>query len=361
MADTRAASGLTVQQWNDRFFTEYFQENLFRNEMGTSTNSVIQVNEDLRSKKGESVTFALTNRLTGEGVSGVETMVGNEEALQTRSFKLDIIERGNAVVVPSQDEQFSAISLRQAARGALMDWAQENTRDRIIDAMASINGVNYGDATEVQKDAWLVDNADRVLFGDAKANNASNDHSAALGAVTAAMTLGSAELSLMKRIALTANPKIRPMRSASSGRRYYVAYAHPFTFRDLKSDSTIQQAQRDVGIIAQNEKLFQGGDIMWDGVIVKELDDMTLLEGVGDSGIDLAPVFFCGAQALGYGINRRWESRQRKEDDYGRKFGIGIFEMGNFAKLRFGTGEGDTTDPKDHGMVTGYFPAVADS
>ena len=38
----------------------------------------------------------------------------------------------------------------------------------------------YGTASEAQKDAWLVDNADRVLFGAAKSNNSSNDHSASL-------------------------------------------------------------------------------------------------------------------------------------------------------------------------------------
>jgi hypothetical protein len=30
------------------------------------------------------------------------------------------------------------------------------------------------------------------------------------------------------------------------------------------------------------------------------------------------------------------------------------------AKLRFGTGSGDTDDTKDHGVATGYVAAVAD-
>ena len=43
--------------------------------------------------------------------------------------------------------------------------------------------LDYGTATETQKVAWLVDNADRVLFGAAKSNNSSNDHSASLANV----------------------------------------------------------------------------------------------------------------------------------------------------------------------------------
>ena len=56
----------------------------------------------------------------------------------------------------------------------------KDTETLIIQALASINGVNYAIATEGQKDAWLVDNADRVLFGAAAAGY--TDHSADLGA-----------------------------------------------------------------------------------------------------------------------------------------------------------------------------------
>jgi len=50
----------------------------------------------------------------------------------------------------------------------------------VISALGSINGVAYGSASESAKDAWLVDNADRVLFGAAVGNNSANDHSASL-------------------------------------------------------------------------------------------------------------------------------------------------------------------------------------
>lgn len=360
MALTNAASGLTVQQWDDEFFLEYIQGNRFASEMGTSENSIVQVKEDLTSKKGESVTFALANRLSGDGVTGNETLTGSEEKLITRSHKVEIVERGNGVEVSNTDEQYSAISLRMAAKSALRTWAEENTRDRIIAAMASINGVAYGSATEVQKDAWLADNADRVLFGDALGNNSSNDHSASLANVTSAMSLDTGAISLMKRMALTASPKIRPYMSKNKGRRYYCAYVHPRAFRDLQSDTALQQAQREVSLKMQNEKLFEGGDLYWDGVIIKELDDITVLSGVGDSSIDLAPVFFCGAQAVGYAINRRWYSTEDSRD-HGRFKSCGVFAFDGFEKLRFGTGNADTDNRKDHGMVTGYFPAVADS
>jgi N4-gp56 family major capsid protein len=368
MADTSAATGLTVQQWDDKFFKEYFQENRFKSEMGTSENSIIHVKE-FGAEKGKTMTWALVNRLTGTGVTGSSTLEGNEEDMDSRSFTIDIVKRRHAVRVSDQEEQYSAIGLRNAAKMVLKDWAVENTRDRIITAMHQINGVDYASATEAQKDAWLDDNTDRVLFGAVQSNlstsspagGATYDHSASLAAVDSSADVFSTSIaSVMKRMALTATPRVRPIRSTSTGRRYYVAYCHPYVFRDLKSDTTLQQAQRDVGLRMQNEKLFQGGDVEWDGIIFKEIDDMPVLTGVGNGTIDVSPVFFCGAQAVAYGIKKRWYSTEEKFD-YGDKHGCAINEFGNFGKMTFGTGEGDTTDLKDNGIVTGYMSCVADA
>lgn len=362
MADTVSVAGLTPQQWDAKFFTEYFQESLFKNEMGTSENAIIQVKEDLAGKPGDSITFSLVNAMSGAGVTGTSTLEGNEEAIDTRSQKVTITKRRNAFRVAEQDEQYSAISLREAGKVVLKNWSHENTRDRIIAALSSINGTAYASVSEANKDAWLVDNADRVLFGAAQSNNSSNDHSASLANIDATNDKLSAGIAgVMKRMALTASPKIRPVSSAKTGRRYYTCYVHPYTFRDLKSDATISAAQRDVGLRMQNEKLFKGGDIEWDGIIFKELDDIPVLSGVGASSIDVAPVFFCGAQALGYGIRRRWWTVE-EQFDYDDKKGVSVNAFDGIEKLTFGTNaSADTGDLKDHGLVTGYMACVADA
>lgn len=362
MATTSAATGLTVQQWDDRFFTEYLGNNPFKAYMGTGTSSIIQVKENLTKKKGDSITFALVNKLTGSANDGTSSLDGNEEALGSRSHKLTVALRRNAVSVLEFEEQKSAIALRNAARDQLMDWAMEQDIDRVVDQLYSKNGVAYGSASEANKDAWLVDNADRVLFGAAKSNNSANDHSASLLNIDGTNDkLTSSALSLMKRIALTADPKIRPIRMGPDNKRYFVVFAHPLCFRDLKTDSTITQAQREVTLGKQNNKLFQGGDIEWDGMIVHEVDDMDTLSGVGAASIDVGGVFLCGAQAMGLGIAKRWQSRTKNESDYGNEDGVGIVSIDGLDKMTFGSGTGDTDDLKDHGVVTGYFAAVADS
>jgi N4-gp56 family major capsid protein len=360
MADSAAATGLTVKQWDAKYFKEYLQENPFSRYMGSGPNSIIQVKEDLTKKKGDAIHYALVNRLTNAAVSGSSTLEGNEEDMDSRSHELTIDQFRNAVRVPAFEDQKSAIPLRNAARDVLMDWSMEHTRDLVISALGSINGVAYGTANETQKDAWLVDNADRVLFGAAKGNNASNDHSAALLEIdNTADKLTPGALSLMKRMALEASPKIRPIR-VNDDKRFFVAFAGPRTFRDLKNDSTITQAQRDVSVIMQNNKLFMGGDVHWDGIIVHEVDDIGVIAGAGAGGIDVAPVYMCGAQALGAGFAKRWESKV-EEFDYGDKYGVATRAWYNIEKLNFGSGSADTDDLKQHGVVTGYFAAVADS
>ncbi|MCJ8336137.1 MAG: DUF4043 family protein [Epibacterium sp.] len=362
MAQTQAATGLTPQQWDDKFFREYLRNNPFKPYMGKGTNSIIQVKEDLTKKRGDSLTYALVNKLTGTENDGTSKLEGNEEALGSRSHKLTVGLRRHGVSVLEFEEQESAIGLRNAAKDQLMDWAMETDVERVVTQLYSINGVAYGTATETQKDAWLVDNADRVLFGAAKSNNSSNDHSASLANIDATndkLTPGA--LSLMKRMALSASPKIRPIRIESENKRFFVVFAHPLAFRDLKENATIQQAQREVSVAKHNNKLFQGGDLYWDGMIIHEVDDMTTLSGVGAASIDVGGVFLCGAQALGLGIAKRWNTRVKQETDYGNESGCAVVGIDGLDKMTFGSGSGDTDDLKDHGVLTGYFAAVADS
>lgn len=359
MADTSAATGLTVQQWDDNYHTEYLQDNPFASYMGTKSNAIIQVKEDLKKKDGDSVTFALVNKLSGAGVTGDSTLEGNEESLKSRSFKVTVEKARNAVRVSESQEQFSAIPLRNAAREELLSWSMEHSRDKVIDELGSINGVAYGTATDGQKDAWLVDNADRVLFGDAKSNGSYTDHSADLATVSAAMTMDTSIASLMKRMALAASPKIRPIRVKGMNRRYFVCFCGPDTFRDLKADSVITAAQREVSLKHQNNKLFNGGDIDYDGILFHEVDDLTAIGTVGLSSANVAPVYLCGAQAVSAAYATRWNSRT-ETFDYGDKHGVAIDSIYEIKKTLFGSGSGDTDDLKDHGVVTAYVGAAAD-
>lgn len=358
MADTRAATGLTVQQWDDRFFTEYLQENRFRPYMGTDENSVIQLKDDLTKKAGDSVTFALVNKLTGSGVTGTATLEGNEEDLVSRSFRVYVDKIRNGVRIAEMEEQRSAIDLRDAGRSTLKTWIMEKTRDDLIAALSSINGVAYATASAAQRNAWMVDNVDRVLIGALKSNYSATHATALANVDNTDDKLTPAAISLMKRIAMEASPKIRPVTS-SDGEENYVLFAGPRPFRDLALNTTMTQANREARLRGVDNPLFKGADLLWDGVIIKQIVDIpTYAEGA--AGIRIAPVFLCGAQALAVAYAKRTTSKT-ETFDYGDKNGVAIEEIRGIKKMLFGSGAADTDDLKDHGVVTGWFAAVADA
>jgi hypothetical protein len=59
-----------------------------------------------------------------------------------------------------------------------------------------------------------------------------------------------------------------------------------------------------------------------------------------------------------------WSMRPQtveEEFDYKRAVGLAVKQWYKVEKLRFGSGDSDTSDYKDNGMVTGWFAAVADA
>lgn len=357
MADTTPGTGLVVQQWEDKFFTEYLHDGGFKPLMGTSENSVIQVKEDLTKKAGDSITIALVNRLTNQATTGTTVLEGNEEDMASRSMRIYVDKRRNAVRIAEMSEQKSAISLRQAARATLLDWAMEDTRDLIITALGSLNGTSFVNRTAAIGDAWLVDNQDRTVFGAYSVGGSAggSDLSADLAQLdTTSDLFNFTALDNMILAAKTCNPKIRPMRDGGNGKRYYVAFANPFAFKNLR-DSIDTEVLANTVVEMQASKLFEGGDILWNGCIVKEVDNMPIYTNIGASATtEVTPVYLCGAQALAVAYAKRWKT-VTEEFDYGDKYGVAVDGIYGVRKIIFGSGTGDTDDLKDNGVVTGYF------
>lgn len=353
MAVTTAATASQVQKWDAQFFAEYVRNSGFMPYMKRGTNSVICTKYELTSG-GKTINIPLVTRLTGAGVTGNSALEGNEEALGNYNQAISIDWKRNAVLITKDQQHYTEMDLRRAARDQLSNWAMSGLRDDIITALGSINGVAYGSATEGQKDTWVAANSDRVLFGDAIGNGGYTDHSADLLTVTAAMTLGAAEVSLMKRIAKTADPHIRPMRvDDGSGREFYVMFTDSRAFRDLKLDTTIAQANREARPRdVSSNPIFQDGDLIYDGVIIREIPEIASLGAVGATAAAVSPAYLCGAQAIGVAWGQEPRSTTDTRD-YGFYNGVGIEEARGVSKMVF--------NGVQHGVVTGYFGAAADA
>jgi N4-gp56 family major capsid protein len=363
MAVTNAVAGLTPQIWDSEFFTSYVRASRFRRYMGTDESAIIQLKEDLTKKKGDRVTFALVNELTGNGVTGNTTLKGNEERLNSRSHAVAVDVLRHAVAVDDWDQQKSVIDLRNAAKSQLREWAMKKLRDGIVDALGQIDGVKFSSSTVAQRNTWTANNQDRVLFGDTTSNYNATFATAAFN-VSAAESLTPNILSLMKRMAQKASPKIKPVMVKDTDQEWYVAFVGPRSWRDLNEDNPTTNplilANRDARVRGVDNPLFTGDSLVWDGIIIRQIPEIEVIDSsLSSSGVALEPVYLCGAQAIGLAWAQRTKSTT-DTDDYGFLHGVGVQEIRGIEKLRFGTGATDLTTPKDHGIVTGFFAASAD-
>lgn len=346
MSFTTVNSANVEELWDNNFFASYVRANRFRRYMGMNENSIIHVKEDLTKKAGDGITIPLITELSGAGQTGNGLLEGNEEALGNYGHKIDIATRRHAVAVTDNDQQFTGIPLRDAAKEQLKLWAMKKLRTDIINALGSKSGTVYGSASEGTKDAWLVANSDRVMFGDGTVGGFT-DHSADLLLVTASMKLTKEVVSKAKAKAEISTPIIRPV-TVGEDSETYVMFVGSGAFRDLKTDlaTTLQNAQER----GDSNPLFNDGDLMYDGVIIRKIQEIAAIGTVGASSARVEPYFLCGAQSLGVAWAQKTKSTTDTRD-YGFVKGVGIHEMLGVEKLIY--------NGKDHGVFTGYVGALA--
>lgn len=368
MAEVALASALEKQKWISAYFNEYVRESGFKGYMGKSSNSIIIAKYELQEEAGKTINIPLITRLKSGGVTGSSTLDGNEEELGNYNCAITVDWRRNGVRVPKSTSYKTEINLLDAARDALKVWESEKLRDDIIRAMLSLNTtadttVNLGDSTSTNRNAHSAAQSDRILFGHALSNYSATWATAMGNITTASDKVSAASMSLMKRIAKLADPHVRPFKS-KIGQEYFVAFHGARTFRDLKADTTLAQANRDARPrdVAENP-IFQDGDLIYDGIIHREVPEIDAiasnaggtysLDAAGASSADVRPVILCGAQAVGLAWGQEPTPRTDNLKDYQFRPGVAIEELLGVKKLVF--------NGKMQGMVQGFFAAAADS
>ena len=365
MSQTYAVTGLTPQLWDDEFFRDYVRMSRYKRYMGTNEAAIFQIKEELTKRRGDRVTLALVNELTGAGVTGNTTLKGNEERLNSRSDTLIVDVLRHAVAVDDWDVQKSVIDLRNAARVQLREWAQKTLRDACTTALGQVANVAFATATNAQRDTWQSDNRDRLVAGTT-AFGTHATFASAISAVTAAAQLSPNILSLMKRIAQAASPKVKPVYVKEMDQEWYVAFIGPRAWRDLTEDNPTTNglllANRDARVRGIDNPLFTGDSLVWDGMILREIPEIAPVPAAIWSLSTIAsiePVYLCGAQAVGLAWAQRTKSTT-DVDDYEFLHGVGIQEIRRVQKLRFGGGTTDRDNLKDHGIVTAFVGAAPD-
>lgn len=364
MALTTTATASTLQQWETAFFAEYVRESGFKPYMGESATKCFVVKNQL-IRGGQVINIPLVSAATQKGV-GTGGQAGNEEALGNYSYDIKPYWHRKAFAVTKDQVHDSSFDLLKAMTDMLKVWNMDDMRDAVINALSSViessgsydsvtghsKEVFYSEATAAQKNTWTAANPDRILFGDREANY-NVTHATALATVDAAADrLTAANLSLMKQMAKRRKrtvtgassdvPSIRPIRTGTGGREFFVVFTDSLNFAKLKTDATITAANREARPRdVESNPIFQDGDLIYDGMIIREIPEIPTTSST------VSPAYLCGAQALGHAWGQRPRATERKEDDYGFIKGRGTESLWACEKLRY--------DGIDHGVITGFF------
>ena len=360
MAETTIHSSLRAKQWDERFFLEYVRNNRFARYSGTGANSIFQYNETLTGKRGETIHCNLVGVPRGTPNDGSTQLVGNEKEQFQYAHPSTVVTVRDAITVNRLEEQASGIDIRNAARQGLRDMASDYLKMDQIKALD--DRTDNGAMTD---DQWNTANSgatkSRVLYG-----SATTAATFAAGLTAATQTPNAAMVRQAKGLAKRTGPGINATNDRS-GRRirpvkvledeeWFVFFVETGFFEALQGDATISQANREgwqryggqprTGGSGGNP-LFRGGDLVYDGVIIREIPE---IEDLPTLATDRYRGYLCGAQAVHVAWAQRTRTTIKKEDDYGYRYGVGFEELRKVDKI-FWENSG-STDRVQYGVVS---------
>lgn len=408
MTVTAVSSNNKLIQFTRDINREFVRQNLFSPYMGQGLDAIIRIRQEFKNG-GEQMNIPLVTKLSGTGKSN-GVLAGAEERIDNYGMRLWLDWWRHAVVTTKAENQKDSADIFGEAKSLLSDRGKELQRDEIIQAFMAlpsesapanlgteegqrVNGLLFRDSTAAQKNTWVADNVDRLVFGNALSNHYNSStiatFTSALSVVGSAQKLTVTTIQMMKRRAELCSPKIRPYRT-EDGYEYYVAFAGTYAFRDLQAslESVNRDARAREGRGMEKNPIFQDGDLMSNGVIIRKVPEISTLVTSATGGWDalvsggvsgrIEPVFLCGQQAATMGFGQMAKPTFRKEDDYGFITGTGVEMAYGVAKmfkkhamyipgtstLNSGSSAalgGGLSSLVQWGAVTGFFSALVDS
>ena len=238
--------------------------------------------DDLAKQAGDRIHVQTLSNLTGAGVTGTSTLIGNEEKLVLGQISIVPDWLRHAVAVNKDAEVKANFDIRNTAKGRLAYWLADKL-DAAMFAKAT-TGATYtvfaGDATSTatlnagdEMDTLVIDRVKYKL----EANNA------------------------------------MPIKT-KDGQSYFVLVISAEDAYYLRQDSVWSQAQRDANLRGEENPIFTGAMGVYNGVIVRVADNVPVA-----SSKSKCVAFGGEAFARGYSFMPDWNE---EEQDYGFVFGV---------------------------------------
>ena len=376
MANTNFAA-LTSNQltaWSRDFWRVARNFSFINQFAGTGQNAMVQrITELTKSEKGTKAVITLLADMTGDGITGDNTLEGNEEALRAYdlTIELDQLRFANRVAGRLADQK-SVVNFRETSRDALA-YAIADRMDQL--AFLTLSGVAYtlktSGALRTTSSSAGHELADLEFASDVSAPttnrhrrwDATNGLSA--GDVTALVAADTMQYKCIVELKAYAKDNyIRGLRGAG-GEEVFHMFVTPQQMAKLKLDSDFLANVRNAGIRGPKNELFAGSSsVLVDGVVIHEyrhvFNTANATTGTSsnagaagykwgaDADVNGARALFCGAQALAMadiGLPEIVED----SFDYGNQQGISIGKIFGLRKPKYNSDYNSSVE--DFGVI----------
>jgi len=294
---------------------------------GSGQNAMVQrITELTKNDKGTKAVITLLADMTGDGITGDNTLEGNEEALRAYdiTIELDQLRFANRISGRLADQK-SVVNFRENSRDALA-YAMADRMDQL--AFLTLSGIAYthktNGALRNTSSTSGHELADLEYASDVSAPTAARHRRIDVSGGTSTLQAGDTtavaatdKIAYRDIVNLKAYAKdnyIRGLRGAGNEEVFHM-FVTPQQMADLKLDSDFLTNVRQASARGPNNQLFSGtSSLMVDGVMVHEFRHVFSTEGAtsgtssnagaagykwgADADVDGARALFCGAQAL---------------------------------------------------------------
>ena len=368
-------TGDQLQMWSREFWKVARNQSFINQFAGTGSNAMVQrVTELTKNQKGTKANITLLADMTGDGITGDNTLEGNEEALRAYdiTIELDQLRFANRIAGRMTDQK-TVVNFREQSRDALA-YAMADRCDQL--AFLTLSGVAYthknnGGLRTTSSSAGheLVDlefasdvsaqTGDRHRRWDATSGLVAGDTTA----VAAADKIGYRTIVELK--AYAKDNYIRGIRGAGNQETFHM-FVTPQQMADLKLDSDFLANVRNAGVRGTGNSLFAGSaSLMVDGVMIHEFRHVFNTSGAttgtssnagaagykwgADADVVGGRALFCGAQALALadiGLPEMVEDTF----DYGNQSGISVGKIFGLRKPKYNSDVSGSV--QDFGVIT---------
>lgn len=329
---------LTNKLWSKVAERDTLQQLYFRDFVGESSDSLIQVKRNLSKNAGDKETFALRALLGGRGKGEGEVLYGNEEKTVYYNDSLTINELRHATEVPGPggniNRQRVPFNLMQEGTTALSDWFAERMEVWFFNQLCG--NTAESDTLYTGNNTVTAPSSTRLI----RAGAAANDQS--LG-TTDLFDLNLIDVAV--EMARTSQPRIRPCNVG--GRKKYVLFLHEYQATDVRRNTDSGQWFDIARMQGEGGKTGAGNPIFTtaigeyhDTLIFRSAYVPTAVNSSTGAAISTARrAVFCGAQAgcLGYGkgYGNSSVSMSYETKDYEHELGVGGHLLAGLKKSIF--------------------------